>query len=213
MDGDHWWPSLSIYPKNGYQASTARDFKYLEYALGAEINGQLGSLDVIMEHFGKHHDIKPDTPINVYTRFCLSTAKSKFFLVSPVAGWWKTITNSWFERFIKKWHYQKMLLWNKEALTLRKQCQDPSMTLPVPSFVEQPTADCFKKKRVSSRIEFLEHSLLVSILGKRLRALFTKPPASQFPYYSIATVPSLKPSMGEWSLEVLPAGGFIGNGQ
>ena len=35
--------------------------------------------------------IKPDTPINVYTRFCLNTAKSKFFLVSPVADWWKTI--------------------------------------------------------------------------------------------------------------------------
>ena len=30
--------------------------------------------------------IKPDTPINVYTRFCLNTAKSKFSLVSPVAG-------------------------------------------------------------------------------------------------------------------------------
>ena len=30
-------------------------------------------------------NIKPDTPINVYTRFCLNTAKSKFSLVSPVA--------------------------------------------------------------------------------------------------------------------------------
>ena len=29
--------------------------------------------------------IKPDMPINVYARFCLSTAKSKFSLVSPVA--------------------------------------------------------------------------------------------------------------------------------
>ena len=29
--------------------------------------------------------IKPDTPINVYTRFCLNRAKSKFSLVSPVA--------------------------------------------------------------------------------------------------------------------------------
>ena len=29
--------------------------------------------------------IKPDTPINVYARFCLSTEKSKFSLVSPVA--------------------------------------------------------------------------------------------------------------------------------
>ena len=29
--------------------------------------------------------IKPDTPINVYTRFCLNTAKSKFSLESPVA--------------------------------------------------------------------------------------------------------------------------------
>ena len=35
--------------------------------------------------------IKPDTPINVYTGFCLNTAKSKFSLVSPVAGWWETI--------------------------------------------------------------------------------------------------------------------------
>ena len=32
-------------------------------------------------------NIKPDTPINVYTRFCLNTAKSKFSLVSPVADW------------------------------------------------------------------------------------------------------------------------------
>ena len=31
--------------------------------------------------------IKPDTPINVYTWFCLNTAKSKFSLVSPVADW------------------------------------------------------------------------------------------------------------------------------
>ena len=31
--------------------------------------------------------LKPDTPINVYTRFCLNTAKSKFSLVSPVADW------------------------------------------------------------------------------------------------------------------------------
>ena len=30
------------------------------------------------------NSIKPDTPINVYTRFCLNTAKSKFSLVSPV---------------------------------------------------------------------------------------------------------------------------------
>ena len=35
--------------------------------------------------------IKPDMPINVYTQFCLNTAKSKFSLVSPVADWWKTI--------------------------------------------------------------------------------------------------------------------------
>ena len=37
-----------------------------------------------MNHFT---NIKPDTPINVYTRFCLNTAKSKFSLVSPVADW------------------------------------------------------------------------------------------------------------------------------
>ena len=29
--------------------------------------------------------IKPDMPINVYAQFCLFIAKSKFFLVSPVA--------------------------------------------------------------------------------------------------------------------------------
>ena len=29
--------------------------------------------------------IKPDKPINVYARFCLNTAKSKFSLVSPFA--------------------------------------------------------------------------------------------------------------------------------
>ena len=34
-----------------------------------------------------YKSIKPDTPINVYTRFCLNTAKSKFSLVSPVADW------------------------------------------------------------------------------------------------------------------------------
>ena len=28
--------------------------------------------------------IKPDMPINIYTWFCLNTAKSKFSLVSPV---------------------------------------------------------------------------------------------------------------------------------
>ena len=36
---------------------------------------------------GYRPPIKPDTPINVYTRFCLNTAKSKFSLVSPVADW------------------------------------------------------------------------------------------------------------------------------
>ena len=33
----------------------------------------------------EHRKIKPDIPINIYTRFCLNTAKSKFSLVSPVA--------------------------------------------------------------------------------------------------------------------------------
>ena len=48
--------------------------------------------DVVIHsnHFFCLH-IKPDMPINVYTRFCLNTAKSKFSLVSPVADWWKTI--------------------------------------------------------------------------------------------------------------------------
>ena len=32
-----------------------------------------------------YYSIMTDTPINVYTRFCQSTAKSKFSLVSPVA--------------------------------------------------------------------------------------------------------------------------------
>ena len=34
-------------------------------------------------YFGPY--IKPDEPINVYARFCLFTAKSKFSLISPVA--------------------------------------------------------------------------------------------------------------------------------
>ena len=40
-------------------------------------------------HIPAHNflNIKPDMPINVYTWFCLNTAKSKFFLVSPVADW------------------------------------------------------------------------------------------------------------------------------
>ena len=42
-----------------------------------------------ISYFNKYEqiNIKPDTPINVYTRFCLNTAKSKFSLVSPVADW------------------------------------------------------------------------------------------------------------------------------
>ena len=63
--------------------------------------------------------IKTDMPINVYAWFCLSTAKSKFSLVSPVADWWKTITSSWFDLFINKWHCQRMLLRNLETLTQR----------------------------------------------------------------------------------------------
>ena len=48
------------------------------------------SKDISDAHNESIHDtsfnitIKPDTPINVYTRFCLNTAKSKFSLVSPV---------------------------------------------------------------------------------------------------------------------------------
>ena len=42
-------------------------------------------------HRSDETHIKPDTPINVYTWFCLNTAKSKFSLVSPVADWWNTI--------------------------------------------------------------------------------------------------------------------------
>ena len=33
----------------------------------------------------KYLNIKPDTSINIYTQFCLNTAKSKFSLVSPFA--------------------------------------------------------------------------------------------------------------------------------
>ena len=36
---------------------------------------------------GSNVSIKPDMPINVYTQFCLNTAKSKFSLVSLVADW------------------------------------------------------------------------------------------------------------------------------
>ena len=41
---------------------------------------------VISKHYGVVY-IKPDMPINIYTWFCLNTAKSKFSLVSPVADW------------------------------------------------------------------------------------------------------------------------------
>ena len=43
--------------------------------------------DFVPQHIPGRINIKPDTPINVYTRFCLNTAKSKFSLVSPVADW------------------------------------------------------------------------------------------------------------------------------
>ena len=45
------------------------------------------SSKILPEAKGMQQSIKPDTPINVYTRFCLNTAKSKFSLVSPVADW------------------------------------------------------------------------------------------------------------------------------
>ena len=41
-------------------------------------------IDFVSQH-SYRVSIKPDTPINVYTRFGLNTAKSKFSLVSPVA--------------------------------------------------------------------------------------------------------------------------------
>ena len=53
--------------------------------------------------------IKPDMPINIYTRFCLNTAKSKFSLVSPVADWWNNKTSNWIEWFINENICQKML--------------------------------------------------------------------------------------------------------
>ena len=52
---------------------------------------------VILGAIWTNRYIKPDTPINVYTRFCLNTAKSKFSLVSPVADWWKQQTSNWIE--------------------------------------------------------------------------------------------------------------------
>ena len=44
-------------------------------------------LSAVEKKYSNNNNIKPDTPINVYTRFCLNTAKSKFSLVSPVADW------------------------------------------------------------------------------------------------------------------------------
>ena len=59
-----------------------------------EINKDECQLDNLSDHNYKEipsarvfFDIKPDTPINVYTQFFLNTAKSKFSLVSPVADW------------------------------------------------------------------------------------------------------------------------------
>ena len=66
---------------------------------------------------GGHACIKPDMPINIDAWFCLSTAKSKFSLVSPVADWWKTITNSWIDLFINKSYCQRMILWKELNLT------------------------------------------------------------------------------------------------
>ena len=55
-------------------------------AMGADLGIVKAQLKehMVWMHIGS---IKPDTPINVYTRFCLNTAKSKFSLVSPVADW------------------------------------------------------------------------------------------------------------------------------
>ena len=47
----------------------------------------INSIENMSSHTFFASCIKPDTPINVYTRFCLNTAKSKFSLVSPVADW------------------------------------------------------------------------------------------------------------------------------
>ena len=55
-------------------------------------------------------DIDTDMPINVYAWFYLSTAKSNFSLVSPVADRWNTIRAGWFDLFIEKdiakWWYE-----------------------------------------------------------------------------------------------------------
>ena len=81
--------------------------------------------------------IKPDTPINVYARFCLSTANSKISLVSPVADWWNIITSSWFDLFVNKSYCQRMILWNKVTLTLKVQFGQFGRKIPnlVPSLV------------------------------------------------------------------------------
>ena len=60
-------------------------FASLGAAIGSIVNA--GQIKKIKRNIAILQDIKPDTPINVYTRFCLNTAKSKFSLVSPVADW------------------------------------------------------------------------------------------------------------------------------
>ena len=52
--------------------------------------------------------IKPDTPINIYARFSLFTAKSKFSLVSPLCRLTEYNNQQLtIELFIVKWHFSE----------------------------------------------------------------------------------------------------------
>ena len=63
------------------------NFKDCEGNTALAIAARSGHIDSVNILITAGADIKPDTPINVYTRFCLNTAKSKVSLVSPVADW------------------------------------------------------------------------------------------------------------------------------
>ena len=66
-----------------------RNSMYLSPTCENEISNLIGQLPNKKSHgyYKINNCMKPDTPINVYTWFCLNTAKSKFSLVSPVADW------------------------------------------------------------------------------------------------------------------------------
>ena len=92
--------SIMYKPRPDLQKQTQHN-SYEHYFIeikGSQYNVTVGSIyrppntevDKFLEDFNNSlelisTDIKPDMPINVYEWFCLSTAKSKFSLVSPVA--------------------------------------------------------------------------------------------------------------------------------